>query len=67
MIQINLSVVMAKKRMHSLKELHKLTGISRTTLTALYYEKGKGVQFDTLDALCEALDVPVGELIERVS
>lgn len=28
------------------------TGISRTTLTALAYNSGKGVQFDTLNKLC---------------
>lgn len=65
MINVNLAVIMAKKRMYSLRELHEKTGLSRTTLTALYYEKGKGVQFETLDLLCEALNVEVGELIDR--
>jgi putative transcriptional regulator len=65
MVRVNLAVVMAKKRMHSLKDLAEKTGISRTTLTALYYEKGKGVQFDTIDKLCHYLEVDVGELIER--
>ncbi|MFD1126645.1 helix-turn-helix domain-containing protein [Paenibacillus provencensis] len=65
MVRVNLAVVMAKKRMHSLKEVAAETGISRTTLTALYYEKGKGVQFDTIDKLCGYFNVEVGELLER--
>lgn len=67
MIQINLSVVMAKKRIKSIKELSEKTKISRTTLHALYHEKGKGVQFETLDTLCNELKVPIGDLIEYVS
>lgn len=64
MIRINLSVVMAKKRMYSLATISEATGISRTTLTALYYEKSKGVQFDTIEKVCKYLDIEIGELIE---
>lgn len=66
MIQINLNVIMAKRKIKTIKELAIRTGISRNTLLALYHEKGKGVQFGTLDVLCKKLDVPVGELIEHV-
>lgn len=65
MIQVDLSVIMAKKRIKTVSELSKRTGISRTTLLSLYHEKGKGVQFDTLDKLCEHLDVDIGDLIIR--
>lgn len=64
MIRINLSVVMAKKRIYSLAPISEATGISRTTLTALYYEKSKGVQFDTIEKVCKYLDIEIGELIE---
>lgn len=67
MIQNNLSVVMAKKRFHSLTELSDQTGLSRTTLTAMYYEKGKGIQFETLDILCNFFGVDVGELLTHVN
>ncbi|OMD08409.1 helix-turn-helix domain-containing protein [Paenibacillus odorifer] len=64
MLRINLAVVMAKKRIYSLAPMSEATGISRTTLTALYYEKGKGVQFETIEKVCKYLDIQVGELIE---
>lgn len=67
MIRINLAVVMAKKRIYSLTPISEATGISRTTLTALYYEKGKGVQFDTIEKICNYLNIQVGELIEIAS
>ncbi|MED0673169.1 helix-turn-helix transcriptional regulator [Aneurinibacillus aneurinilyticus] len=37
--------------------------MSRATLTAVYYSRGKGIQFDTMDALCEMFWVGVGELL----
>jgi putative transcriptional regulator len=64
MLRINLAVVMAKKRIYSLAPMSEATGISRTTLTALYYEKGKGVQFETIEKVCKYLNIQVGELIE---
>ena len=38
------------------------TGISRTTLTALYYDSGKGVQFETANLLCTYFGIGMGEL-----
>ena len=40
------------------------TGISRTTLTHLYYRRSKQISFDVLDALCRHLDCGIGEIIE---
>ncbi|MEZ2657909.1 helix-turn-helix domain-containing protein [Aneurinibacillus aneurinilyticus] len=37
--------------------------MSRATLTAVYYSRGKGIQFDTMDALCEMFWVGVRELL----
>lgn len=63
MIRINLPVLLAKRRM-KITDLHKRTGISRTTLAALYYEKAKGVQFETLSKICKELDCTINDLIE---
>ncbi|NME98089.1 helix-turn-helix transcriptional regulator [Aneurinibacillus aneurinilyticus] len=49
--------------MRTLAEVVKQTGLSRATLTAVYYSRGKGIQFDTMDALCEMFGVGVGELL----
>ena len=40
------------------------TGISRTTLTGLYYRRSKAISFDVLDRLCGYLGCSVGDIIE---
>lgn len=62
MIINNLSTIMGRKRI-KIKELHERTGISRSTLTKLYYDKTKMIELNTIDKLCLALDVTPGELL----
>lgn len=38
------------------------TGLSRTTLTQLTKNTGKGIQFDTMEKICELLEITPGEL-----
>jgi len=40
------------------------TGISRNHLSALYYEKAKRIDLDTIDALCVYFKCSVGDLLE---
>lgn len=62
MIKINLAVLLAERGV-KITEVAKQTGISRTTLTALYYNHSKGIQWDTLDVLCQYLKVKPNDLI----
>lgn len=55
MIKNRLSTVMGNKRMKP-QEIVTLTGISRKTIYNIYNDKTKGIEFDTLDKLCFALD-----------
>lgn len=41
------------------------TGISRSTLTGLYYGKTKGVSFAVLGKLCEYLSCSVEDILHR--
>lgn len=50
----NLSVLLAERRL-TITRVARDTGISRTTLTALCARGAKGVQFDTLNTLCQYL------------
>ncbi|WP_369699934.1 helix-turn-helix domain-containing protein [Alicyclobacillus sendaiensis] len=59
-------MLMAQRRIRTLAEIWRRTGISRTTLTTLYYGKGEGVRFATLDALCGLLQCDVGDLLKWV-
>ena len=63
MIVNNLSTIMGRKRI-KIKELHERTGISRSTLTQLYYDKTTMIKLDTVDKLFSALDITPGELFE---
>lgn len=62
MIKINLRVLMAIHKVN-MKDIHEATGISRTTISNLYNENSKGIQFDTLDKLCNFFNCDVGELL----
>lgn len=62
MIKINLAVKMAERKI-KINELSKRSGISRPTLTSLYYERSKGIEFDTLERLCIALRASIDELV----
>ena len=63
MIVNNLSTIMGKKRI-KIATLYKWTGISRSTLTQLYYDKTTMIKLDTIDKLCSALNITPGELFE---
>lgn len=56
MILCNLPVLLAERKLR-ISKVTADTGISRTTLTAMYYGTGVGVQFETLDKLCIYLGV----------
>ncbi len=64
-IRINLSVVMAQRRM-SLNELSEKVGITISNLSILKNERAKGVRFETLNNICKALDCQPGDIIEYV-
>lgn len=63
MVKSNLAIMMAKHGVRTIAELSAETGISRSTLTTLYYANGKGVQFETLDRLCAYLNCNVGDIL----
>lgn len=55
------------ERGETVNSLARATGISRPTLYRYYYgEKTKGIQFDTLDALCKHFDMSVQLVIETI-
>lgn len=65
MIQINLDVMMARRKM-SLNELSDKVGITLANLSVLKNNKAKAIRFSTLDAICKALDCNVEDIIEYV-
>jgi len=65
MIVINLDVMMAKRKM-SLNELAEKVGITLANLSILKNNKAKAIRFSTLEAICEALDCKVEDIIEYI-
>ena len=65
MIKNRLSTVMGNKRMKT-QEIVSLTGISRKTIYNIYNDKTKGIEFDTLDKLCFALDCTPNDLFRYI-
>ena len=63
MIVINLDVMMAKRKM-SLGELSERVGITQANLSILKNNKAKAIRFSTLDAICQALDCRIEDILE---
>ena len=63
MINNNFSVILAKKLI-KISDVSKATGISRTTLTNLYYRRSQNITFGVLDKLCNYLECSVADLFE---
>ena len=61
-IQINLDVVLAKRKMKS-GELAKLVGITPQNLSILKTGKAKAVRLSTLEALCRHLECQPGDIL----
>lgn len=65
MIQVNLDVMMARRKM-SLNELSRRMGISLANLSILKNNKCKAVRFSTLSNLCRILECDVGDILVYV-
>ena len=63
MIEVNLDVMMARRRM-SLNELSDRVGITIANLSILKNNKAKAVRFSTLDAICRELLCTPGDILE---
>lgn len=64
-IIVNIDVMLAKRKMQS-KELAEILEITPANLSILKTGKAKGIRWDTLEAICEALNCQPGDIIEYV-
>jgi len=64
-IVVNLDVMMARRKM-SLNELSDRVGITLSNLSILKTGKAKAIRFETLAAICRALDCQPGHILEFV-
>lgn len=61
MIECKLSTLMGAQR-KKISDVSRATGISRTTLIQLYYDRSKAVSFRVVELLCRYLNCTVGDL-----
>jgi putative transcriptional regulator len=64
MVKCNLSTLMGIHKM-SIQDVHIKTGLNRNTISNLYHEKVKRIDFDTIDKLCDLFNCSLGELLEH--
>ena len=62
MIQVNLDVMMAKRKI-SLNELAKRMDLSLANLSILKNNKCRAIRFSTLSSLCEILECEAGDIL----
>jgi putative transcriptional regulator len=62
-IIVNLDVELAKQKM-SLTELSDKVGITLSNLSILKTGKARAIRFDTLNAICAALNCQPGDILE---
>ena len=59
----NLSTLMGKHK-YSIQTVHEKTGLSRSTISALYHDKASRIDFETIEKICELFNCEIGELLE---
>lgn len=67
MIKCNLSKLMGIHKM-SIQDVHEKTGLNRATISNLYHEKARRIDFETMDKLCKLFNCQAGpgELFEFI-
>jgi putative transcriptional regulator len=63
MIKNRLSIILGEQRMR-VSELSKLSGISQNALNKIYHNKTKGIDFNTLNEICNVLQKNTQEIFE---
>lgn len=63
--RIKLKELMVEKDVN-ITRISKGTGLSRTTLTAIVNEEGRGIQMRTINKLCNYFDITPSELFEEI-
>lgn len=49
----------------SIQDVHIKTGLSRNTISNLYNDKAKRIDYDTLEKLCELFDCCIGDILVK--
>lgn len=61
-VKCTLSTLMGANR-YSIQDVHEKTGLSRGTISCLYNDKAKRIDYDTIAKLCSLFNCDVGTLL----
>jgi len=61
-VRCALSTLMGREK-YQIKDVHEKTGLSRSTVSNLYNEKTKRIDFDTIQKLCSLFNCELSELL----
>ena len=64
-IRCKLSTLMGEKR-YNIQDVFEKTGINRSTISNLYHDRVKRVDYETMDRLCVLFDCPLSSLLIHV-
>ena len=64
-VKIKVSDLLGKHKM-SMRELSDLTGIRPNTISSLYYEDAKRIEFKQIEKLCKAFNCRIEEIFEYI-
>jgi putative transcriptional regulator len=65
MIRCHLSTLMGREKLR-IADVSRLTGLNRSTITALYRETTTRVDLPAIEQLCRLFDCRVGDIFEYV-
>jgi putative transcriptional regulator len=63
MIKCHLSTLMGERKL-KIADVARELDVHRNTISLLYYEKAKRIDFDVLEKLCVYFECTVGEILE---
>ncbi|MGN7478953.1 helix-turn-helix domain-containing protein [Solibacillus silvestris] len=66
MIKCNLAVLLAERGL-KMADIINDTPLSKTAVRGLYYNESKGIQYETLEILCDYLNVGPEDLIKKIN
>ena len=64
-MKCNLSTLMGKNR-YTIEDVHKGTGLARSTITELYHDRAKRIDYDTIAKLCTFFKCDISDLFSLI-
>ncbi len=66
MIKNTISTMMGYRRLQ-IADVAKIAGLKHTTVSNLFYDKTKGIDFETLNKLCFVLEYTPNDLLKYIT